>query len=149
MPVPVFKSGEILNIPDAYKDDRFNPEIDKKTGYHTKSILCLPMKNKMQETIGVFQVLNKKEGGFNGDDEDLLSAIALIAASAIENAQLYEDQKRSFISFIETLATTLDTRDYITAGHSRRVAFIHNEIATIDETRSGNTGITLLFGTAS
>jgi len=127
----VFKSGEILNIPDAYNDDRFNPEIDKKTGYHTKSILCLPMKNKLGETIGVFQVLNKNEGIFTGDDENLLSGIAYIAASAIENAQLYEDQRKSFLSFIETLATSLDTRDYITAGHSRRVALYTNEIATI------------------
>ena len=127
----VFRSGEIINIPDAYKDERFNPEIDKKTGYHTTSILCLPMQNKMKEIIGVFQVLNKKKGGFSGEDETLLSAIALIASSAIENAQLYEEQKRSFLSFIETLATTLDTRDYITAGHSRRVALYTNEIARI------------------
>jgi putative nucleotidyltransferase with HDIG domain len=127
----VFKSGEIINIPDAYLDERFNPEIDKKTGYRTTSILCLPMQNKMKEIIGVFQVLNKKNGGFTGEDEILLSAIALIASSAIENAQLYEEQKRSFLSFIETLATTLDTRDYITAGHSRRVALYTNEIARI------------------
>ena len=127
----VFRTGEILNIPDAYEDERFNPEIDKKTGYRTKTILCLPMKNKMGETIGVFQVLNKADGTFSRDDEKLLSAISFIAASALENAQLYEDQRRSFLSFIETLAASLDTRDYITAGHSRRVALYTNEIARI------------------
>lgn len=127
----VFQSRERINIPDAYKDDRFNPDIDKKTGYKTRSILAIPMSNKLSETIGVFQVLNKKDGPFTGDDEDLLAAVAVIAASAIENAQLYEDQNKSFASFVETLATTLDTRDYITAGHSRRVTLYSLEIGRL------------------
>ena len=106
----VCQQGEIVNIADAYKDERFNPDIDKKTGYKTKSILTLPMRNKLNETIGVFQVLNKKDGPFIKEDEELLATIAALAASAIENAQLHEEQKKSFISFIETLATTLDSQ---------------------------------------
>ncbi len=127
----VWKTGEIVNIPDAYKDDRFNPEVDKKTGYKTKSILARPLLNLYNETIGVFQVLNKKGGAFTKENEKLLSAISFIAASAIENALLYEEQQKSFTSFIETLSTTLDTRDYITAGHSRRVTLYALEIARI------------------
>ena len=127
----VWKTGEIVNIPDAYKDNRFNPDIDKKTGYKTRSILTMPLLNLYNEVIGVFQVLNKKGGSFTKDNEKLLSAISLIAASAIENAILYAEQKKSFISFIETLSTTLDTRDYITAGHSRRVTLYALEIARI------------------
>ncbi len=122
-------TGEILNIPDAYADFRFNPEIDKKTGYHTRNILTMPMRNKKSEIIGVFQVLNKFSGSFTPEDEELLSAISSIAATAIENAQLYEDQRKSFISFIETLSTTLDARDYITSGHSRRVTLYAVQVA--------------------
>jgi putative nucleotidyltransferase with HDIG domain len=127
----VWQTAEVVNIPDAYKDDRFNPEVDKKTGYKTKSILTMPLLNLFSEVIGVFQVLNKKGGSFTKDNEKILSAISFTAASAIENAILYEEQQKSFTSFIETLSTTLDTRDYITAGHSRRVTLYALEIARI------------------
>ena len=127
----VWKTGEIVNIADAYKDKRFNPDVDKKTGYKTKSILCMPLLNLFNKEIGVFQVLNKKGGSFTKENEKLLSAISFIAASAIENTILQEEQQKSFTSFIETLSTTLDTRDYITAGHSRRVTLYALEIARI------------------
>ncbi len=125
------QTGEIINIPDAYKDPRFNPDVDKKTGYKTGTILTMPMFNKQNDVFGVFQVLNKKDGIFTVADEKLLSAIALIASTAIENAQLYDEQKKSFISFIDTLSTTLDTRDYITAGHARRVTLYAQEIGRL------------------
>jgi putative nucleotidyltransferase with HDIG domain len=117
----VAMTGEVLNIPDAYQDKRFNPEIDRKTGYRTRNMLTMPLKNKNKEIIGVFQVLNKKDGPFNREDEELLSAISQIVATAVENSILYEEQVASLNSFVETLSATLDTRDYITAGHSRRV----------------------------
>lgn len=124
----VAKSGESINIKDAYNDERFNPEVDLKTGYKTNTILCLPIKNNNQEIIGVFQVLNKLNGCFTQSDEDLLSAIGGSASIALENAQLfarqeqlYREQKELFESFIDTLATSIDARDKITAGHSLRV----------------------------
>lgn len=124
----VVKTGEPLNIPDAYKDSRFNPDVDKETGYKTKTILCLPIKNNNKEIIGAFQVLNKKGGVFTKSDEDLLVAIGGSASIALENAQLFEqqkelykEQKALFESFIDTLATSIDARDKITAGHSSRV----------------------------
>jgi diguanylate cyclase (GGDEF)-like protein len=85
----VGKTGELINIPDAYEDPRFNPEFDRKTGFRTKSILCVPMKNMRGDLIGAIQVLNKKSGDFRTDDETLLSALASQAAVAIENADLY------------------------------------------------------------
>ena len=124
----VFRTGETINIKDAYKDKRFNPEVDKQTGYRTKTILCMPIKNFNQETIGVFQVLNKFEKNFTTDDEDLLVAIASSAGISLENAQLFErqrklleEQKVVLDSFIETLAASIDARDKITSGHSSRV----------------------------
>ena len=124
----VAKTGESINIKDAYNDKRFNPEVDLKTGYKTKTILCLPIKNNNQEIIGVFQVLNKNKGCFTKSDEDLLVAIGGSASIALENAQLFEEQtrlyreqKELFESFIDTLATSIDARDKITAGHSLRV----------------------------
>ncbi len=124
----VAKTGESINIKDAYNDERFNPEVDLKTGYKTNTILCLPIKNNNQEIIGVFQVLNKAKGYFTKSDEDLLVAIGGSASIALENAQLfaqqeqlYKEQKELFESFIDTLATSIDARDKITAGHSLRV----------------------------
>ena len=124
----VVKTGEALNIPDAYSDPRFNPEVDKNTGYHTKTILCMPIMNNNREIIGAFQVLNKIDGVFTKNDEDLLIAIGGSASIALENAQLfdkqlqlYHEQKLLFESFIDTLAVSIDARDKITAGHSTRV----------------------------
>ena len=72
----VVKTGETLNIEDAYNDLRFNKDVDLKTGYKTKTILCMPIKNNNQEIIGAFQVLNKANGTFTKNDEDLLSSIS-------------------------------------------------------------------------
>ena len=82
--------GESINIPDAYQDARFNPEFDLRTGFRTRSILCVPMTDRHGENIGAVQVLNKKSGLFNADDETLLLALAAQAAVAIENADLYK-----------------------------------------------------------
>ncbi|MDM8539869.1 adenylate/guanylate cyclase domain-containing protein [Desulfococcaceae bacterium HSG9] len=87
----VFTSGQTINIPDAYADDRFNPGFDKKTGYRTRSILCMPVKNKSGKTIGVTQVLNKHGGPFSNIDERRLKAFSAQASIALENAKLFED----------------------------------------------------------
>lgn len=91
----VFTTGSAVNIPDAYADSRFNPEVDKKTGYRTKSILTAPVKTRTGETIGVIQVLNKVEGAFTEDDEKLLEAMTLQASAALQNAQLFEQVQRA------------------------------------------------------
>ncbi len=127
----VANTGDVLNIPDAYGDPRFNQEIDKKTGYYTQNILTFPMRNKLGEIIGVFQVLNKFEGSFNKQDEQLLDTISVIAATQIENAQLYEEQRKTWDSFVRTLASTIDARDPLTAGHSNRIARYSDELAKI------------------
>lgn len=127
----VSQTGLVLNIPDAYADPRFNPDIDKSTGYHTRNLLTAPMRNKLGDIIGVFQALNKFAGPFVREDVEMLDAISNIAATQIENAQLYEAQRKTFDSFIETLASTIDARDPMTAGHSRRVALYADEVAKV------------------
>ncbi len=85
----VARTGEPLNIPDAYQDVRFDGEWDRRTGYRTRSTLCVPMKNLRGRTIGVVQVLNKREGVFTAEDTNLLAALASQAAVSVENSKLF------------------------------------------------------------
>ncbi|MFC2087956.1 GAF domain-containing protein [Calditrichota bacterium] len=91
----VAKTGEIINIKDAYNDDRFDPTTDKKTGYKTRSILCLPIREpvkeegKVGEIIGVLQILNKIDGVFTKDDEELLKSLASQISISLVNSRLY------------------------------------------------------------
>ena len=85
----VGSTGQAINIPDAYQDPRFNPDFDRRTGYRTRSILCVPLKNIDGDTIGAVQVLNRRAGPFSAEDETLLTALAAQAAVAIDNAELY------------------------------------------------------------
>ena len=87
----VAKTGEIVNIPDAYNDPRFNPEVDKKSGYRTNNMLTMPMRNRDGKLIGVFQMLNKKGGPFTPQDEEFLNALSIHASIAIENARLAQE----------------------------------------------------------
>ncbi len=87
----VFESGRTINIPHAYADLRFNPEFDRRTGFFTRSILCVPVVNKHGRTIGVTQVLNKRGGPFTGEDEARLRAFTAQVSIALENAKLFAD----------------------------------------------------------
>ena len=132
----VAKTGETVRIQDTYNDTRFNKEIDADTGYKTYNMLCMPMRNIKFEIIGVFQVLNKKDGDFTDSDEEILLAIGTNAGVAIENNLLFniqqkmlQDQKNLFTGFIDTLAASIDARDKITLGHSNRVKLYSELIA--------------------
>ena len=74
----VFKSGETVNIPDAYSDERFNPAFDKKSGYRTNTILCMPVQTKNGDSLGVIQVINKLGGTFSEHDERRLRAFGAL-----------------------------------------------------------------------
>ncbi len=87
----VFTSGKAVNIPYAYADLRFNPAFDKKTGFFTRSVLCVPIINKDGKVIGVTQVLNKKGGVFTDEDESRLKAFTAQVAISLENAKLFDD----------------------------------------------------------
>ena len=87
----VFTSGQTINIPHAYADLRFNPAFDKRTGYFTRSILCVPITNKDGKVIGVTQSLNKRGGPFTSEDESRLKAFTAQVAISLENAKLFDD----------------------------------------------------------
>lgn len=91
----VFTSGKTMNIPYAYADLRFNPTFDKKSGYFTRSILCVPIINKNGKVIGCTQVLNKIGGKFTKEDESRLKAFTQQVSIALENAKLFEDVSKS------------------------------------------------------
>ncbi len=93
----VAATGDTINIPDAYLDPRFSPDFDKSTGYRTTSILCMPMRNKGGNIVGVFQLLNKRNGTFTREDEVLIESLSVHAAIAIENARLYEQERQKIL----------------------------------------------------
>jgi adenylate cyclase len=110
----VFGSGKTINIPYAYADLRFNPEFDKRTGFFTRSILCVPVVNKYGKTIGVTQVLNKRGGPFTNEDEARLRAFTAQVSIALENAKLFADvqaMKNYNEAMLESMSNGLITLD--------------------------------------
>lgn len=119
----VAASGMSLKIPMAYKDKRFNQDLDRITGYKTNNILATPLKNITGNTIGVFEAINKYSGPFTEEDEGILKLISSLAASAIENANLYQKLSESQLEIIYRLATTAEYRDqHDTAIHLRHIS---------------------------
>jgi adenylate cyclase len=110
-----FTSGRTINIPYAYADLRFNPAFDKKTGFFTRSILCVPIVNQTGKVIGVTQVLNKRGGPFTDEDESRLKAFTAQISIALENAKLFSDvqnMKNYSDSVLQSMSSgvlTLDT----------------------------------------
>jgi signal transduction histidine kinase len=89
----VFQHRAPVLINEAYKDPRFFSEIDRKSGFHTRNIICLPLTNRDRHCIGALQTLNKHSGSFTEDDLYLLQSIAPYVTIALENARVYEQLK--------------------------------------------------------
>jgi Nif-specific regulatory protein len=87
-------TGQIINVKDAHRDPRFYKGVDTRSGYRTRSVLAVPLRNHEGEIIGAFQILNKRGGVFTADDEEIAKALAGHAAVAIETAQLIEELRR-------------------------------------------------------
>jgi adenylate cyclase len=102
----VFGSGVGEIIHDAYRDARFNREVDRRTGYRTRDILCAPFRNRAGQVIGVTQVLNKRSGPFTMADMTILNAISRQASSALEQAQMVERLEQARREELELLAIT-------------------------------------------
>jgi len=110
----VFTSGKSINMPYAYADLRFDPAFDKRTGYFTRSILCVPIINKYGKVIGVTQVLNKRGGPFTTDDESRLRAFTAKISISLENAKLFADvqnMKNYSEAMLESMSNGVVTMD--------------------------------------
>jgi HD-GYP domain-containing protein (c-di-GMP phosphodiesterase class II) len=143
--------GEVLNFADAYKTPvdlpfRFNDRYDRESGYRTRSLLSLPMKNAKDEVIGVLQLINSKRNlslrlknaedvakyvrPFHDRSVRLALSLASQAAVAYENRKLYNDIETLFEGFVSAAVTAIEQRDPTTSGHSLRVASYTQALAT-------------------
>src|SRR4029077_10194609 len=106
-------SGKNMLVEDAYKSPLFYQSIDSLTGFQTRNILSVPLRNSRRDIIGVFQVLNKKEGKFTSEDEQLVEVLALHAGLALENAKAMgemETRTQELIEENETLRKEVEER---------------------------------------
>jgi HD-GYP domain-containing protein (c-di-GMP phosphodiesterase class II) len=159
-------TGSPVNVPDAYHPPKGSPytisrSFDEKSGYRSKSMLVVPMRDHEKLVIGVVQLINKKRDRtavlkpaslveeevitFTSEDEKLASSLASQAAVAFENADLIRRIRRLFDEFIEAAVAAVEQRDPPTSNHSRRVAVLTVGLARkVDAVSSGPlAGVTL------
>lgn len=117
-------TGETINIEDAYLDLRFNPEIDKRSGFRTRSVLCMPLRNEAGGITGVMQVLNKVGGVFTEEDERLLNALGSQIAISLENSRLFEEV-RFMQNYNSSILTSIAT-GVVTVGPDGRVILVNS-----------------------
>ena len=124
--------GISVNIPDVYDTDLFDftgpKKFDQSTGYRSKSMLVVPMRNHENDIIGVLQLLNATNPisneviAFSQDYENLSESLASQAAVSITNAKLIANMTELFEAFVKVMATAIDEKSPVTGGHIRRVA---------------------------
>ena len=124
--------GVSVNIPDVYDTDLFDftgpKKFDNSTGYRSKSMLVVPMRNHDNDVIGVLQLLNATNPisneviSFSQDYENLCESLASQAAVSITNAKLISNMTELFEAFVKVMATAIDEKSPVTGGHIRRVA---------------------------
>ena len=86
----VAKTGEIVNIPDAYGDSRFDPRTDSSSGFRTRTILAAPLRTPAGEIIGVVELLNKRNRAFTKEDEEFLAEVGTHSALAVAGVRQHE-----------------------------------------------------------
>jgi HD-GYP domain-containing protein (c-di-GMP phosphodiesterase class II) len=144
----VAMNGVPVNIPDVYHSDLFDftgpKKFDQTSGYRSKSMLVVPMRNHENDVIGVLQLLNAQNPlngeviPFSPDLEGLTESLASQAAVAITNVKLILDMEQLFEAFVEVMATAIDEKSPITGGHIKRVANMTITMAEIlNETKTG------------
>lgn len=152
-------SAEPVHLEDTYNIDKeapytFGANMDRHSGYRTRSMLSIPMHTRRGELIGVIQLINRKTEPdkllrtrddvesfvrpFDPHHVRLASTLAANAAISLENASLYEQIQRLFDRFVDASVFAIEARDPTTSGHSHRVAAYSAELMrTIDMSRSG------------
>ena len=135
----VGNTGKLVNIPDVYEADGFDftgpRKYDEMTGYRTRSMMCVPMRNHEDEIIGVLQLMNAQDEEtsevipFSEEFMALTESLASQAAVALNNAQLINNLKELFEAFIRSIATAIERKSPYTGGHIHRVADLTMRIA--------------------
>ena len=126
-----FQTGEVINLEDVYGDPRFNKEIDARTGYRTRSLLCMPLYNRAGSRSGVIQLLNKKTGVFTEEDETFLKTFGNHASFFIEIAQL---QKARF----DALEQSRKELERLNRAKSKALDHLSHELQTPITVIQGN-----------
>lgn len=116
----VARTGEAVIVPDVRSDERFYRKADEKSLFVTKNIIAAPLKVK-GKTLGVLEAMNKRHGQFTDGDLALFVSLANLVASAVDNANLYQELKTTFFGTALALADALEKRDPYTGGHTKRV----------------------------
>lgn len=133
----VFKNKKQLVVNDTYKDSRFNLDVDRRTGYRTKNILCVPIFNRAEKCIGTLEVLNRKSGDFMAEDVEFLKSISDYVAIAVENSKLYEDLK----AYTERLEATIVLAEKLVRVKAQLTKFVPASVArTVEEEPDKITG---------
>ena len=141
-------TGQTVNIADAYTAEGFDfngtRNFDKKTGYHSKSFLTVPMTNHENEIIGVLQLINSQDPvstevvAFSDSDQRLAESLASQAAIALTNRQLINQLEALFESFIAMINSAIDEKSPYTGGHCQRVPELTMMLAeAVNETKDG------------
>ena len=141
----VFTTGEGMIVNDAYASEYFNPDIDRETGYTTRSILCVPIHTARGERIGVAQVLNKKSGPFTDADLATLTAMTLQAAVVLQGAQLVEemqknrDREMDFMESVSDVTAEIDLATLLKKVMAEAAAMLNAERSTLflNDARTG------------
>ena len=152
-------TGEIINIADAYDlpsgvPYSINRAFDDESGYRTRSILAVPIRNQKEQILGVLQLINAKRDfaarlispeavdahvvPYSAHQQEIVLSLASQAAVAFENSRLYDSIHRLFEGFVRAAVTAIETRDPATSGHSFRVANLTLALAeAVDRTETG------------
>lgn len=129
------KTPMIINAP--YDDPRFYSEVDKKTGYRTRNIICVPVMNRKKECIGTLQAINKKTGDFTDEDKELIISVSHYVAIALENSRLFGEVNR----YLEKLKATLVHIETLEKIKGQLAKFVPSSVAKVVEKDPDEVGL--------
>jgi adenylate cyclase len=133
----IVRQGKLVNIENAYAHPDFNRDIDRQTGYQTKSILGIPIRNPQGVVVGVVEIINKNAGNFTRSDEVVLQGIGDVLAISLENSLLYErtyrqqKQVENLLKVANSLSSELDLDVLISTIMEKASEMVHADRASL------------------
>ncbi|EGZ23908.1 hypothetical protein PHYSODRAFT_486013 [Phytophthora sojae] len=137
----VAATGKAMNISDAYADPNFDSQYDQRNGYHTRSMLCVPVRNGANNTVGVMQVLNKisvdKTASFSDEDEEILTILAAQAGVALHNADTHavaciaRERVKEVLSIVQDMHRDLGFISLMFTISTRVQRFVNSDRCTL------------------